>query len=263
MKLNDVGRQMVRALGHMNRGEVFAYFAEDGSSEESILDVIAWIRENCLSDLNAKVSMDFLIPESIKMAEECRRTQGLGTHHESQKMLRVSAKLLSKSFGIGPSSMSVVQPAVEWSLKVFDLLEFNEDDQGLPYGMLLKCGERLDKKTLRTVLDKVKTLVKDPEKSATAMDLLSAGFNRYNGAYMAFVAWENDPYLSCVTMTASIDTVLQVLGDAVQAVDLSDQFTLWRARAIFSWISGFSPVDEEKARKMVEATNPPLLKELI
>ena len=120
----------------------------------------------------------------------------------------------------------------------------------------------MDKKTLRVVLDKVKTLVADPEKRVIAMNLLSAGFNQYNGAYLAFVAWENDPYLSQVTMATSWETILRALGEAAQAVDPTNPFTLLRVRAIFAWFSD-SPVELEKAKRMIQATQPSLLKDLV
>lgn len=220
------------------KGLVFDYLLElpKGDVETVILSIK---NGSSSQDLRDKVATGFLVKSSIKAAEEHQRSESKRTDGSLQAMLRISAMLMTRSLqsrhGQGFSDLQ----AVRWCLRILDLSWLNGDEDHLFYTMLRECGAKLDKKSVRLILDSMNKYVADTDKRSMARTLLCTGYIENNCAELAFVALEKEPLSAKVNVVTPRDSIIEALELALVAMDSNDRGSLNKVKALYNQLCGW------------------------
>jgi hypothetical protein len=236
---------IIDALEDMPVDRVFKFLNKQ--SENNILGVIAQIRSSSPKELRAKVETEFLVKSSIEAAEEFRR--GTQPNHVSpniQKILGVSVELLKKQI---KNNLASLENVAEYCLRVYDLLNINDDNRGSANTLLRDCGARLCLEELRKVRSKVNAWVSDDEKRPTVRNLLCVSYLEQNyAAESALVALERGASTACLKHHTTPEWgTIDNLKKEMLLVDANDGNSVDRASALFSQACHFPGPEEARA----------------
>lgn len=241
------------ALSDLDKSKVISFLSI--ASKETILETIEHICLGGSTDLRDKVDPDFLVKGSIEAEENQRKNQN-GNRLNTQRMLQVSAKLLCDQIKRQLSSKN----QIENCLKLYDLIDINDNNRGFVQSMLRDCGKYLSASEVREVLNQIGSCIANQKKLPTARDLICAGYLEVNGAELAFVALEQYPKLFGMDRTTPYYEIIDRFKNVLSLVDVNDPKSLNEARAFFSKACRFP--GEEKAKAAVMEVRPDLIGDL-
>jgi len=233
----------IQALEYLPRKAVFSFLKV--MPADLILAIIKQIRQNGSSVARDKVGTFFLIEQTL---------QARMMHpNEFQTMLNVCVVLLRQEFQrLSDKSVKIGQIALE----LYGLVEITDRNKGAIESMVRDCGRRLDKKTMRLVLNCCQNWIDKPERVIRARQLLCTGYVEENGAELAFVILEGNEQLSSINVREPYPKMIETFKQVLDAVNVENDASVRAARAMFWQVCSF--LGEKQAKETVLAVRPDL-----